>query len=446
MSEYDQWVTCWTASAQGPYPIGNPSAQPDLSGTFPAQEIGAQNQGFRLIIRPDVWGARARFRFSNVFGTCPLTLDGVYVGLQLSGSALVPESNRPVSFAGEKKVTIAPGEALWSDAVATPLGGDLQTTAGRKMAVSFHVAGTSGPMTWHAKALTSSYLTRPNAGTRAVVCLGDSIVDGTGSTLNGDDRWPDVMSRRVHAMFGQTISVVNAGIGGNQVIGPKDYSAARPFAGGPSALSRLERDVLSLSNVGAVIWLEGGNDFSDNGRAQVAAVIAGMRDGVGRMRSGIPGVRIIGATVGSALGSSNPSFAHPDQDKKRQALNAFIRTSDLFDAVVDFDLVITDPQSGRMRAEFVPDSTCGGSGDGLHPNRLGYQAMGAAVDLDLLRPKDLVSAHRLRNARHGLKGGTETRPMHSGSSSRRLPAALPRPRTISATASQAPRAALHTRR
>jgi hypothetical protein len=159
-----QWVTCWTASAQGPYPIGNPSAQPDLSRILPLAETDAQNQSLRMIVRPDVWGTRARLRFSNAFGTRPLTLDGVYVGLQLSGSALLQGSNRPVSFAGRKEVRIKPGAARWSDAVNIPFGDDPQAVAGRKMAVSFHVVGMSGPMTWHAKALTSSYLTPPDAG------------------------------------------------------------------------------------------------------------------------------------------------------------------------------------------------------------------------------------------------------------------------------------------
>lgn len=417
-----QWVTCWTASAQGPYPCGNPAAQPDLSRIFPAPEHGAQNQSFRLILRPDLSGARLRLRFSNAFGTRPLVLDGVYVGRQLSGSALVSASNRPVRFAGVSEVSIAPGASLWSDALSISGGEQSPALAACKLAVSFHVVGTSGPMTWHAKALTTSYLTRPHAGahghdesesafpasttswffldavdmampagTRAIVALGDSLTDGTGSTLNGDDRWPDVMARRVHAMFGQQFSVINAGIGGNQVRGPRAYSVASPFAGGPSALSRLQRDVVSLSNVGAVIWLEGINDFSDHGQASVAELVTGMQDGVARLRSGIPGVRIIGATLGSVLGSSNPAYGRRDQDERRKAFNTFVRTSRLFDAFVDFDRVLSDPQTLGLRAEFVPDSTCGGSGDGLHPNRFGYQAMGAEPDLATLLAKPSFS-------------------------------------------------------
>jgi lysophospholipase L1-like esterase len=268
-------------------------------------------------------------------------------------------------------------------------------------------------MTWHAKALTTSYLSAgPGSGskgneegetsfpfsttswyfldavdmmapatTHAIVAFGDSITDGTASTLNGDDRWPDVLSRRVHRAYGNRFSVVNAGIGGNQIVGPEQYTAVKPFSGGPAALARLDRDVLSLSAVSAVIWLEGINDFSRNGNATVEAVEAGMKDGVSRLRAAVPGIRVIGATVTSDVGYAS---AAPDQEEKRQALNKFIRTSGLFDAVADFDKATVDPQTGGLRAEFVPESTTGGAGDKLHPNRTGYQAMGNAVDLKSL--------------------------------------------------------------
>ncbi len=415
-----KWVASWAASVHGPYPIGNPSAQPDMRFAIPVPEAGARDQTFRLIVRPDIWGKQARLRLSNALGTRPVTFDSVHVGLQLSGAALMPGTNRPVAFGGQRTVTVPPGGSVWSDAVSLPFvpsGDTTMALAGRKLAVSFHVAGESGPMTWHAKALTSSFLTAPGMGaagaaedetlfpfstaswffldavdmlapldTRVVVCFGDSITDGTASTMNGDDRWPDVLSRRLHAAYGSKVAVVNAGIGGNQVIGPAEYSPQKSFPGGPAALQRLERDVLSLSGVSAVIWLEGINDFSKNGNASLEAVIAGYRDGVGRIRSRLPGVRVIGATVVSALGSSSPAHGFPEQDANRKGLNEFIRAGGLFDGVADFDRAILDPQSGGMRAEFVPESTTGGPGDKLHPNRAGYLAMGQAIDLSLLMP------------------------------------------------------------
>jgi lysophospholipase L1-like esterase len=416
----EKWVTAWAASVQGPYPVGNPSAQPDMRFAFPSPEAGARDQTFRLIVRPDVWGRQIRLRFSNALGTRPVTFDDVHVGLQLSAAALAPASNRPISFGGQRAVTVTPGQSVWSDAVTLPFvaADNHAALTGRKLAISFHVAGESGPMTWHAKALTTSYVSAPGQGavgaaedesvfpystaswyfldaldvmapsdTRVVVAFGDSITDGTASTMNGDDRWPDVLSRRLHAIHGSKVAVVNAGIGGNQIIGPADYSPNNSFPGGPSALQRLDRDLLSLSGVASVIWLEGINDFSKNGNATIEAVEAGLRDGVGRIRARFPGVRVIGATVTSALGSTSPAHGFPEQDAKRQALNSFIRTGGLFDGVADFDRVTIDPQTGGMRAEFVPESTTGGPGDKLHPNRTGYLAMGQAIDLDQLLPK-----------------------------------------------------------
>jgi hypothetical protein len=186
-----------------------------------------------------------------------------------------------------------------------------------------------------------------------------------------------VLGRRLQGR----VAVVNAGIGGNQVVGPAEYSAEKPFAGGPSALARLERDVLSLSGVCAVLWLEGINDFNNTHRASVEAVRAGLAEGVARLRG--RGIRVIGATVPSALGAAS-SGAEPDA--KRKALNEIIRQGHLFDAVVDFDRATLDPATGQLRPEMVPNTTIGGPGDHLHPNRLGLAAMAAAVDLRLFDP------------------------------------------------------------
>jgi lysophospholipase L1-like esterase len=415
-----KWVTSWGASVQGPYPIGNPSAMPDMSRVFPVPANGARDQSFRLIVRPTLWGRETRIRMTNALGTRLVTFEGVHVGLQNSGAEITAGTNRAITFGGKSSVTIAPGQSVWSDAVTLPFVRDAASNelAGRKLAVSFHVAGESGPMTWHAKSLQSSYVTWPGAGAKgneeseasfpfataawffvdaldmragddayAVVAFGDSITDGTASTINGDDRWPDVLDRRLRAAYGNQVAVVSAGIGGNQVVGPAVYPPPKPFPGGPSALSRLERDVLSLSGVKAVIWLEGTNDFSRNGNATFEAVANGMREGVARMRKALPGVRVIGATVVSALGSTSAAHGFKEQDDKRRQLNEFIRTSGVFDGVADFDKVVTDTQTGAMRAEFVPDNTVGGPGDKLHPNRLGYMAMGGAVDLKLLAPR-----------------------------------------------------------
>jgi lysophospholipase L1-like esterase len=415
----DGWVVAWVGSAHGPYPAGNASAQPEMNLVFPAPATGARDQSFRMIAKPEIWGCQARLRLSNAFGSRPITFGDVHVGLQQSSSAVVGGSNRPVSFGGQTKVTVPPGASAWSDPVSLPFACrvDPKRLWGRKLAVSFHVPGESGPMTWHAKALQTSYLSAPGSGSRgadetesgfpfsttswyfldalemrvpggaqAVVAFGDSITDGTNSTLNGDDRWPDVLARRLHAAYGNRVSVVNAGIGGNQVVGPKVYSLAAPAPGGPSALDRLERDLFSLSGVGAVIWLEGINDFNKRNAASLEAVQAGLTEGVTRIRTRIPGVKVIAATVTTALGTTSATHGHAEQEKKRRGLNTFIRSSGLFDAVADFDAAVIDSGTGKLRPELAHNTTIGGAGDGLHPNRLGYMAMGMSVDIGLFKP------------------------------------------------------------
>ena len=408
----DKWIATWAASVHGPYPSGNASAQPDLTFAFPDASQGATDQSFRLIVRPDLWGDRMRIRLSNTFGTQPITFDAVHVGISAGAGAIVKGTNRPVLFAKQLGVTIAPGSSTFSDAVELRLP-DAALMDGRKLAVSFHVTGPTGPMTWHAKALQTSYLSRPRSGVHAadeddaafpftttswyfldavdvmapadtiVVCaFGDSITDGTLSTLNGDDRWPDVLSRRLHAAYGSRVSVVNAGIGGNRILTPERYPPAQPFPGGPSALQRLERDVLGLSGLSGVVFLEGINDIGAGATAD--AIIAGMKDLVSRLKA--KGVRVVGATITSAL-MSNGNSGTPDANMRRQAVNAFIRTGGIFDSIADFDAVTVDANTGALRAEFVPNSTVGGAGDRLHPNRAGYQAMGSAVDLKIFAPR-----------------------------------------------------------
>ena len=407
-------MTAWAGSVHGPYPSGNPVAQPVLDHVFDAQR-GATDQTFRLIVRPALWGPQVRLRFANTFGTQPVMLDDLFVGLQAAGGTIVAGTNQRVSFSGKSAVTLPPGQSAFSDPVALPFVARGAPTGldGRKLAVSFHVAGSTGPMTWHAKALQTSYVSGPGSGshgaeesdaalpftttswyfldaidvqapqgTSTVVCFGDSITDGTGSTLNGDDRWPDVFARRLHAAYGPRFAVVNAGIGGNRITSPTPYDPKTPFAGGPSALDRLERDVLSLSGVSTIIWLEGINDLSSGTSAE--AVIAGMKEGVQRIRAR-GAIRVIGATITPALGATSAAGT-PDVDARRKTVNAFIRSSGIFDGVADFDAVTRDATTGGLRAEFQPNSSIGGPGDALHPNRAGYLAMGNAVDLKMVVP------------------------------------------------------------
>jgi hypothetical protein len=314
------WVTSWTGSAQGPYPSGSAVAQPDLEFAFPNNT--ANDQTFRLIVHPSLLSSTTRIRFTNVFGSQAVTFDSVRVGLQKSGATLEHGTNQSVHFQGAETLTLQPGQAAWSDPVSLPFVSDDDASLldWRKLSVSFHV-GSTGPMTWHAKAMTTSYVTDPNAGvasdaeddvafttsttswyfidaidmlappdTQVVVALGDSITDGTSTTINGDDRWPDVLFRRLQNALGPHVALVNAGIGGNAIVTPANYDPNNPVSGGPDVLQRLSRDVLSLSGVTAVIWFEGTNDVSANIAA--GPIEGGMQTVVQELRAGIPGVRL----------------------------------------------------------------------------------------------------------------------------------------------------------
>ncbi|WP_225890062.1 GDSL-type esterase/lipase family protein [Indioceanicola profundi] len=404
----EDWAATWIASAHGTYPTGTAVNQPDLTFAFGLPEVGANDQTFRLIVRPNIWSDRFRLRFTNKFGDRPVTFDGIYLGLHESGGAVVEGTNQRVTFGGKRSVTLQPGEIIYSDPIHQDYADlrDDEILQGRKLAVSFHAVGTTGPMTWHSKAVQTSYVSPPGSGshghdetalpfpytttswyfldgvdalasadTKVLVALGDSITDGTGSTLNGDDRYPDFLSRRVREVYGDKVSVVNAGVGGNRILTDSP-------AGGPAALERLDEDVFSHSGVSAVIWLEGTNDLGNGAVAE--EIIAGIRDGVRRMRA--EGLKVIQATVTSTLGAANAGYGTPETDAQRKAVNEFIRTADIFDSVADFDAVTTDPATGELLPQYQPNSTTAVI-DKIHPNRPGYLAMSEAVDIRILAPK-----------------------------------------------------------
>ena len=434
------WVASW-ATAPAAYfvyvppvpPTATPpqayapaTIQPDLGFPFPeANGHAAANQTIRSIVKPDLWGNRMRFRLSNAFGTGPVTFNAVSVGLQEYGGNQVKGTATPVMFGGRRQVTVAPGQEVWSDATSLTWvkGADDPSVQGRNLAVSYFLSANSGPMTYHAASNQTSYISAPGSGDHTadadvfayeftttswffldgvdvmapmntvVVCaFGDSITDGTHTTLNQNDRWADALSRRLHNAYGNRISVVNEGIGGNRVVNPAVANATS----GPAATDRLERDVLGLSGLGHVIWLEGINDLGASHTPD--AIMAGYKDVVGRLHA--KGVKVYGATLTSALGMENvPEGWNPgvlkvtgdngaEVDAGRKTLNNFIRTGGLFDGVEDFDGATLDPATGNMKAEFVPNSQMTQlPWDYLHPNHAGYMAMAQAVDIAPFRPR-----------------------------------------------------------
>lgn len=436
----DHWVATWaTAPAtyfvytppRPPTPPGPPATfapatiQPDQGFPFPtANQNQATDQTIRSLVKPDLWGRQMRFRFSNLFGDKPLIIAAATVGLQdYSGNVLKGTMVR-LRFAGQPSITIAPGEERWSDAadLAFVRGPDDPAVQGRNLAVSYAIQGQSGRMTYHAAANQTSYITPPGSGdhtadmdvfpyeftttswffldgvdvmapdgTVVIAAFGDSITDGTHTTLNENDRWMNDLSRRLHNAYGDRVSIVNEAIGGNRVVPP----AAATGTAGPPATERLDRDVLGLSGLTHVIWLEGINDLGAQHTPE--AIIAGYRDVVARLHA--KGIKVYGATLTSALGMDNPEQGWfvgrvptgdngPGPDAGRKVLNNFIRTAKLFDGVVDFDAATLDPATGNMKAEYVPNSQMTQlPWDYLHPNHAGYLAMAGAVDLAPFKPQ-----------------------------------------------------------
>jgi len=459
-----KWVASWATAPASYYVYAPPvpqnqalgfsptkyalaNIQPDLSFPFPnAKTSGAtaNNQTFRSIVKPDLWGRTMRVKFSNVFGNQPLTLNAVTIALQDYGANVVHGSVVPVGFLGSSSVTIMPGQEVWSDGVSVGWVGEEGRNPflqGRNLAVSYSVQGDSGHMTHHSGANQTSFITPAGSGNHTgdedgfayeftttswfflttldvmassdtvVVCaFGDSITDGTHTTLNTNDRWSNVLSRRLHDAYGNKVSVVNEGIGGNRVIPPVVANATA----GPAAVDRLDRDVLGLSGLTHVIWLEGINDLGAGyGQAASATpvienpvvhtpanIIAGYQNVVARLHAN--GIKVYGGTIISALGMNNPPEGWdlvnfpgflatvdngPLVDAQRQIVNQYIRTSGLFDGVVDFDAAVLDPATGNMKAEYLPNSQFTQlPWDYLHPNHAGYNAMGLAIDITPFAP------------------------------------------------------------
>jgi lysophospholipase L1-like esterase len=437
----DQWVATWaTAPATyyvyvppvpPAYPPGFPKAyapaviQPDLVFPFPvANKNQATNQTIRSIVKPDLWSNRMRFRFSNAFGTQPLSFDAVTVALQEYSGNVVKGTLTPVTFGAKKSVMIAPGQEVWSDGVALTWirSADDPAVQGRNLAISYSVQGSSGPMTYHAFSNQTSYITAPGSGNHTadpdvfayeftttsmffldavdvmaapgtvVICaFGASITDGAHTTLNDNDRWINALSRRLHNAYGNRISIVNEAIGGNLVVNP----VAANTTAGPAAVDRLDRDVLGLSGLTHVIWLEGINDLGSG--HPIDAVIAGYKDVVSRLHA--KGIKVFAGTLTSALGMVNPAAGWDTDtpnnrdngaanDSKRMILNRFIRTSGLFDGVEDFDAATLDSATGNMKAEYVPNSQMTQlPWDYLHPNHAGHLAMAAAVNIAPFKPR-----------------------------------------------------------
>jgi lysophospholipase L1-like esterase len=354
-----------------------------------ADRIGdaVADRGYRMVVRTSVAGRDARIRLSNAFGDRPVTFDSVYAGIRRQGAELVRGSNRRLTFDGSASVTVPPGTTVHSD----PLPGKLP--AGTDLVVSIHTPDAAGPVTGHWMAMQTSYATqgdhtaeesgahwaegigswfyldavsvRTPAATGAVVALGDSITDGWQSTSDHNRRWPDYLARRLQKADTTVKGVANEGIAGNKVLAD---------GAGPSALNRLDRDVLSQPGVHTVFLFEGVNDLKAHTGVTAPDLIAGYREIVDLAHDA--GKCVVVSTIAPFKGW--PEW-DPAAEAVRQEVNDFIRShSDEFDAVTDFDRVLRSPYDPeRMLPVFD-------GGDHIHPNDKGMQAMADSVDLNSL--------------------------------------------------------------
>lgn len=374
------WVTAWGAAPA--------SSGPSLS-----------SKTVRQITRLSIGGSHLRVRLSNLFGKGPLSIGSVRVAVHAGGSQIQRNTDRALTFEGSSEITIPKGGDALSDSIEFPV------KALTQVAVSMYVRGDGGASTIHGTGFQTAYIASGDAtagtdfpsgetddsryfltdievaatrGARTLVVLGDSITDGVGSTENGNARWPDVLATRLQADPSlASIAVVNAGISGNRILN----DGRRPFIG-PSSLSRFDRDVLGKPGVGFVILLQGSNDISaadmlttpeDHVSAQ--QIIEGMKTLIAKAHA--RGIRIFGGTLLPREGVGKP-FINSDAGRaKRREVNEWIKTSGAFDAVLDFERVMTDPaRPGHLRPAYD-------SGDHLHPNDAGFAAMASSIDLSL---------------------------------------------------------------
>jgi lysophospholipase L1-like esterase len=368
-----RWVGTWAASPQ----LTEPSNRPPAPGLADAT--------LRQVVHVSLGGKRLRVRFSNAFGTKPLTILAAHLAPSAGGPAIKADGGKPLTFSGRPSVTIPTGAPMLSDPV------DFELAPLADLAVTIRVKDPANAITGHPGARCTSYLqggdhvTAPelpqaartphwyylcgvdvevsNADVAAVAVLGDSITDGRGSPTDGNGRWTDHLARRLNG--GESagrVGVLNHGLGGNRVLND---------GLGPNALARLDRDVLAQPGVRWLIVLEGINDLGT--RSATARDLIGAYEQIIR-RAHARDIKVYGATLMPCEGSF---YFNPQLEAARQEINAWIRKSGRFDAVIDLDAATRDPRSPSRL------STATDGGDHLHPGPEGYKIMAAAVDLKL---------------------------------------------------------------
>jgi lysophospholipase L1-like esterase len=381
--------------------VGTWASSPLLDGKAKNAEellaVGAQSGAtLREVIHVSMGGDIIRVRFSNLYGTSPLAIGAVEIAQTLKGVAIVPGTNKVVTFNGQPSVSIPPGALVVSD--PTPF----KLAALSDLTVSFFLPNPAGPVTEHQLGNATSYhvtgnvvssasLESPTTATSwyylngvdtlapadagAVITIGDSITDGAKSSIDTNQRWPDELARRLQAdPKYRSLSVLNEGISGNKIL---------LDGAGPSALARFDRDVLAQSGAKYLLILEGINDIGRlHGAPDAGLTAADLISALNQMvvRAHGHGIAVIGCTLTPYHGAG---YYTENGEAIRKAVNEWIRTGGVLDGFVDFEAAVRDPNHPDT---FLPTVD---PGDHLHPNDTGYKAMGDAIDLKLftLKPK-----------------------------------------------------------
>ncbi|MFJ6673816.1 SGNH/GDSL hydrolase family protein [Actinosynnema sp. NPDC091369] len=393
-SPVGRWVHTWVSAPQLTEQGNLPPAP------FTRDGLVLADATLRQTARVTIGGDRLRLRFSNAFGGAVLPITAVTAAHPVGGragvAAVEPGSVRPVTFHGRASVVVPVGAQVVSDPLDFPVGPEANVT------VTVHLADgqASDLVTSHPGSRTTSHILAgdhvaaddlPGAttadhwyflsgievwserGGAAVVALGDSLTDGRGSTTNGNDRWPDRLSARLRAHAATAdVAVLNQGTGGNRVLGDGI---------GPSALARLDRDVLAQTGVAWLVLFEGINDIATApatavAQKQVADDLCAAYEQI-VVRAHAHGIEVYGATL-APLGG-NETYDDPDghREAARQAVNEWVRAAGAFDAVLDFDAAVRDPDDPRRLLAAYDE------GDHLHMTPAGYQALADAVPLEL---------------------------------------------------------------
>jgi lysophospholipase L1-like esterase len=379
MADDMRWVGTWTTTPA------------------PAEGVAFANQTLRMNARVSIGGDRLRVRVSNAYGSRPLLVDTAYLGLRDAGSGVVSGSNKKLTFGGADSVTIAAGALAVSDpvsfdlppladvAVSIYLPGDLPANFGITGRYARQTNYVSPPgnfansVVMPVGSITGDWFfvsgidVLASSETGGVVAVGDSLTDANISTLDAYCRWPDQLSRRLQARRGgRPMGVMNQGLGGNRIL--HDIR-------GDSGLRRFDRDVIAQPGVTHVIVMLGTNDLRNRWakpEEEVTAdqMIAGLKQLAVRARTA--GIKIFGATLTPFENETFlPGAWTREREKTRQAVNEWVREGGAFDAVVDFDRALRDPEHPTS---MLPIYDCG---DHLHPSDLGYNKMGDAIDLSL---------------------------------------------------------------